>query len=516
MQSHIPKSNISPPLGILLAIVSGLLLFSSFVYLPYLSFISFIPLLFLIERSSPKRLFFYGLLAGFTLYIPLLSFILVMEVPIRFYLYFGVFLLWLCLSFYYGLWCSITKIMLQKIGGAGWIFSIALFVSFEFLRSLTKEIGFPWATIGYTLVPQKYLIQIADITSIAGLSFLIILTNILLYNSFKRPILVIPLILTFSGVVGYGRWRIESFHKLPLATRNPESRITVLVVQPNILPDVKRKGEIYTRAEVLKRASQTDLQPHLIIWPESALPGYMIEGSEPERIARQIVDSVGAPILMGGLRISFKDRRVKAYNSAFFVEPHKDITEFYDKIYLVPFGERLPFDEFFLALKKLEFGQGRFSPGEERTLFTVNGMRFGVLICFESIFPRYVRKFVKEGADFMVNITDDSWFGRTVGPYEHARMAILRAVETRRTLVRCGNTGISYIATPDGNVKHKTGLFEEAVISGDIYPIPVETFYTKYGDVFSYVMILIAVMGIVGTWFSRRSIIEVRRPLPQL
>jgi len=134
----------------------------------------------------------------------------------------------------------------------------------------------------------------------------------------------------------------------------------------------------------------------------------------------------------------------------------------------------------------------------------VNGMRFGVLICFESIFPGYVRKFVKEGADFMVNITDDSWFGRTVGPYEHARMATLRAIETRRTLVRCGNTGISYIVTPDGNVKHKTGLFEEAVISDDIYPIPVETFYTKYGDVFSYMMLTIAILGIVGIWFGRR------------
>jgi apolipoprotein N-acyltransferase len=402
------------------------------------------------------------------------------------------------------LWCSITKISLEKTGSIGWISSIALFVSLEFLRSLTKEIGFPWATIGYTLVPQKYLVQVADITGVAGLSFLIILTNILLYKSFKRPLLIIPLIVIFSGIAGYSRWRIESLKKLQFAAQNQEAKITVLVVQPNILPDVKRRGEIDKRARVLKQACQTELQPHLIIWPESALPGYMIEGGKPERLTRQIVDSLGVPILMGGTRISYEGKRVKLYNSAFLIEPHKGATEFYDKIYLVPFGERLPFDEFFPALKKLEFGQGRYSPGKRRTLFMVNAMRFGALICFESIFPRHIRKFIKEGADFMVNITDDSWFGRTVGPYEHARMAVLRAVETRRAFVRCGNTGISYIVTPEGKVKHRTKLFEEAVISDDIYPILTETFYTKYGDVFSYVMTVIAVIGIVGAGFGRR------------
>lgn len=504
MQSHISKSKISPPLGILLSIVSGLLLFSSFVYFPHLSFVSFIPLLFLIEESSPTRLFFYGLLVGFTLYIPLLLFILVMEVPVRFYLYFGVFLLWFYLAIYYGLWCSITKIVLERIGSVGWVFSIALFVSLEFLRSLTREIGFPWATIGYTLVPQTYLIQIADITGIAGLSFLIISINILLYKSFKRPILIIPSIVIFLLVVGYSGTRIESLQKLCSAIQNKEAKITVLVIQPNISPDIKRRGEMDKRAKFLKQASQTEFQSHLIIWPESALPGYMIEGGESERITRQIVDSLETPVLMGGSRISFEGRGIKVYNSAFLVEPHKGITEFYDKIYLVPFGERLPLDEFFPVLKNLKFGQGRYSPGKRRTLFLVDGVRFGVLICFESIFPRHVRKFIKEGADFMVNITDDSWFGRTFGPYEHARMAILRAVETRKAFIRCGNTGISYIVTPVGKVKHRTELFEKAVISDDIYPTPIETFYTKYGDVFSYVMILIAVMGIVGSWFSRR------------
>lgn len=505
MQRHIQKSEISPPLGILLSIVSGLLLFSSFVYFPYLSFISFIPLLFLIESSSPTKLFFYGLLVGFSLYIPLLSFVLVMEVPVRSYLYLGVFLLWLYLSLYYGLWCSITKIILERSGSFGWTSSIALFVSLEFLRSLTREIGFPWGTIGYTLVPQKYLIQIADVTGIAGLSFLVIFTNVVLYNSFKRPVLIILPIFIFSGVMGYSRCRIESLQKLQFTTRNQGTKITVLVVQPNISPDIKRRVEMNTRKRVLKKSSQTELQPDLIVWPESALPGYMVEGGEPERTTRQIADSLRVPILMGGSRISFEGKRTKVYNSAFLVEPHKGITEFYDKIYLVPFGERLPFDEFFPALQKLEFGQGRFSPGERRTLFTVNGMRFGVLICFESIFPRHVRKFVKEGADFMVNITDDSWFGKTFGPYEHARMAVLRAVETRRTFVRCGNTGISYIVTPEGEIKHRTELFEEAVISDDIYPVSTETLYTKYGDVFSYIMLIIAAVGIVGMLYGRRT-----------
>ena len=504
MQIHISKSEISPPLGILFSVLSGILLFSSFVYLPYLSFIAFLPLLFLIDKSSLKRLFYYGMIAGFTLYIPLLYFILVMEVPIRFYLYLGVFILWLYLSLYYGLWCYITKLLLIKTGVVGWIISAAFFVSLEFLRSLTREIGFPWGTIGYTLVPQRYFIQIADITGIAGLSFIVILTNILLYNSFTRPKIIIPLLIILSSVMGYSKLRIKSINKLMQDSDIQQSEISILIVQPNISHEVKRRGDIVSRINIFKSFSESDSRHDLIIWPESALPGYMIEGSKPERLTRELVDSLQTPVLTGGTRLSYDEEIIKVYNSSVLVEPYKGIVDFYDKIYLVPFGERLPFDDFFPVLKRLEFGQGGYSPGDRRTLFELNGVRFGVLICFESTFPRHVNKFVKEGADFMVNITDDSWFGRTVGPYEHSRMALLRAVETRKPFIRCANSGISYIVNPDGLIKHSTKLFERTSISDNIYLKHTETFYTKYGDVFSYVMLLFSFVGILSLLFIQR------------
>ncbi len=500
MQSYIPKSNIYPPLGIFLSVLTGILIFLSFVYLPYLSFVSLIPLLFLIDRASSKSSFYFGLITGFSLYILMLSFIFKMEVPNRFYLYLGVFILWFYLSLYYGIWCLLTKIMLSKLGSLGWLVSATLFVSFEFIRSLTSELGFPWGSIGYTLVPQRYFIQISDVTGIAGLSLLVIAINILLYKSFKRPKLTLPLIIVaMSGTLCYSYFRIGFLQKTFLSIPREIPQVSVLVVQPNLSHEIKRRGDIASRIETFRYFSTTNTRHDLIIWPESSLPGYLIKGSNPERLTSELVDSLGTKVLTGGTRLSYDEGNIKVYNSAVLVEPNVGAVDFYDKIYLVPFGERLPLDQFFPALQRLQFGQGTFTPGKRRTLFCVDESRFGVLICFESIFPRLVRKFIKDGADFMVNITDDSWFGRTVGPYEHARMATLRAVETRKTFIRCANAGISYIVTPLGEVRNKTGLFESSSVSDYIQLNSVQTFYTKYGDVFSYVILLITLIGVALT-----------------
>ncbi len=472
-------------LKIFLSTTSGLLLFFSFTHLPYLSLIALIPLLLAIENSSASYRFSYGMICGLSLYIPLLSFILNMEVSVRFYLYLGVLLLWLYLSFYYGVWALLTGRAMKKGGIIQWVLPAILFVSLEFIRSLTNEIGFPWGTLGYILVPNRNLMQIADITGVGGLSCLIIFSNFLLYRAFRKPLAIVPLILIFAFVVTYSRLRIDF-----LKTREEKLDVTVSVIQPNIPPEVKRIGSMDFRAERIERLSFLGMDADIIIWPESALPGYM--RGKTEKTTRKIVDTLGVPVLMGCSRL-FEGR---VYNTAFLIEPKRGMVDYYDKIYLVPFGERLPFDEFLPFLGKLQFGQGDFSVGKRRTLFEVGSAKFGALICFESIFPQYVRRFVKEGADFMVNITDDSWYGISQGPYEHARMAVLRAVETRRPFVRCGNTGLSYVVTPLGEVRNKTELFQEAVITDDLYKVSLNTFYTEYGDTFSYFMIVFTILGL--------------------
>ncbi|MCD5383834.1 apolipoprotein N-acyltransferase [candidate division WOR-3 bacterium] len=482
----------SPLLGISLSVSSGLLLFLSFTHLPYLSLISLIPLFFVIDnpKISLRVAFSYGVLCGLALYIPLLSFILVMEISVRFWLYLGVGILWLYVSIYYGVWCSVTKVVMERADGSPlwWILPSLLFVSLEFVRSLTSQMGFPWGSLGYTLVPQRYLMQIADITGIAGLSFLVICSNLLLYRLLSKRAIPFPLIAMFIIVIGYSLFRLDALKKLDRV-----EALTVSIIQPNVLPEIKRTGGLIRRAEILKDVSSRAPSAQLMIWPESALPGDIMEGTRTERVVREIVDTLGIPLIMGGGRTA-PDGRI--FNSAFLIKPDKGVIDFYDKIYLVPFGEKLPLDEYIPLLRRLQFGQGGFSPGEELTLFRINDLKFGVLICFEAIFPRYVRKFVRDGADFLVNITEDAWFGITPGPYEHARMASLRAVETRRTFIRCGNTGISYIATPEGEIKHRTGLFEEAIISDTIYTLPIQTFYTKYGDIFAYIMLIITLVGL--------------------
>jgi len=163
------------------------------------------------------------------------------------------------------------------------------------------------------------------------------------------------------------------------------------------------------------------------------------------------------------------------------VLPGLGIVRKYDKIHLVPFGERIPYDDVFPFLGKVDFGQANFGTGKERTVFHLNDDKFSVLVCFESIFPELVRSFKVEGANFFVNITNDEWFGRSAAPYQHAYMAVFRAVENRASIARCANTGISMLIDPWGRVTLKSGLFTREAPVGRIKLVSGETFFTRHG-----------------------------------
>ncbi len=190
------------------------------------------------------------------------------------------------------------------------------------------------------------------------------------------------------------------------------------------------------------------------------------------------------------------------YNSAYLIKKNGEISGRYDKAKLVPFGEYVPMGNWLPFIRKLAGTGEDFAPGKTGQALDWNNYKAGVQICFEIIFPNLARKIIKQDADFIINITNDTWFGNTPAPFQHFNMTLFRAVENKRAIVRCANTGISGAIYPNGSVSETTPLFVEAVKEYNI-PIFVEkTFYTKYGDIFAFLCILFSFVSIIKLKFA--------------
>ena len=207
----------------------------------------------------------------------------------------------------------------------------------------------------------------------------------------------------------------------------------------------------------------------------------------------QIVDSLsafvqttGCTFLLGTYEINQVDGRNLYFNTASCLTPDLSLN-FYYKMHLVPFGEYTPYKKIFSFISNFTHAIGELTPGSEYYLHEFNGLKFGTPICFEIIFPELARNFVKKGAEFLVTVTNDGWYGKSSAPYQHFSMAVLRAVENRRYLLRSATTGISGIVDPYGRVLAQSELDTETYLSSDIYPLQDLTFYTKYGAAFPLV-----------------------------
>jgi apolipoprotein N-acyltransferase len=174
--------------------------------------------------------------------------------------------------------------------------------------------------------------------------------------------------------------------------------------------------------------------------------------------------------------------------------PGRGVVAKYDKMHLVPFGERIPYDDVFPVLKRVNFGEADFERGREPVVFQIDDKRFGVLICFESIFPELVRSFKTGGADFILNITNDEWFGRSAAPYQHAYMAVFRAVENRISVARCANTGISMLIDPWGRITLESGVFTREALAGTIEVVETDTFFSRHGFLLLWPVVGIALV----------------------
>jgi len=344
--------------------------------------------------------------------------------------------------------------------------------------------GFPWALLGYTQYRQPTLRLLAALLGVYGISALLVLVNaalarllLTLRTGHRRQGLVAAglagIALLATAGYAHGVWRDPT---------GGEPR-TIALLQGNIDQAIKWDEqfqaatlEIYER--LARRAAAQ--RPALIVWPETAVPFFLryepVLGERVLRLSREL----DTPMLVGSPDAG-ADRLL--YNTAFLVSAEGAIGERYDKRHLVPFGEYVPLRPLLFFVDKLVVGIGEFGRGLRATVFQVGGLAFGATICYEVIFPGEVRDLVRAGAQLLVNITNDAWFGRSGAPRQHLAMAALRAVENGSYLVRAANTGISAIIGPGGAIQAASGLFTEAVLTGQVRPRQRETFYTRTGGV---------------------------------
>ncbi|MCS7258559.1 MAG: apolipoprotein N-acyltransferase [candidate division WOR-3 bacterium] len=494
--------------AVLLLIVSGFLLSLSFA--PYnarfFAYVSFIPLFFIITRSSSyKKVFLLGLLFGFIFFFFHLWWLYFLMVPVtkatKILLYLGITILLGYLALYVAIFSLLTKFF-------GLLWAPLIWALLEFLRT-KSEIGFPWALLGASQTPYTPLIQIASIFGVYGLSSWVILVNLLFYYLLikkRRLLYLISILLVFFVPLGYGILRVK---KNTFAFK-------VALVQPNVHPN--EKGDRASRERLteeliylIKKAIKE--QPKLIILPETATLVDITKDQELARRFQSLADENGVYIFSG---TPIYERYSNVYyNGAVLLEPKfyprsdsnyelisVEFSKIYRKIRLVPFSERIPFIDKIPFMRYLEtVDMGSCSPGHEYTIFeledTLPVNKFAALICFESIFPDLARNFVIRGAQFLVNITNDGWFGNTPGPYEHCELAILRAVENGVPLLRCANNGITLIADPYGRILKKTTLFSMKVLTGEV-PQPLKTtIYRQYGDFFIVGAACLAMIGLI-------------------
>jgi len=235
----------------------------------------------------------------------------------------------------------------------------------------------------------------------------------------------------------------------------------------------------------------------LIVWPETSFPGYLEDDPVMAAQLRSVVRQSRTDVLVGAPTFGDLEKGLHFYNSAVFFGPDGEERGRYHKVHLVPFGEYVPFEPFFSFIRN--FAQiGRFTAGQERTIFTMVTryqktnikVNFAALICYEDIFPDLVREFRNNGADFLVNMTNDAWFGKTSAPYQHAQASVFRAVENRVHVVRAANTGLSCFISPEGRILDSVKENgEEIFVTGhrgaELILRKERSFYTRFGDIFA-------------------------------
>jgi apolipoprotein N-acyltransferase len=377
------------------------------------------------------------------------------------------------------------------------VFPIA-WTAVEWAVAHQGDIRFPWLGLGTSLADAPILIQWADVAGARGVTLWLAWCNVLIVEALLPPAGVrrasvrrlAPVGLTIALALAYGGWRERTL---------PERDVGVIgLVQPNEQFWEKwepaRENQVVAQLVAVSRALDRPTAVSLLVWPEAAIPGYFIDHPQWDSTIAQFVRSEGVPLLTGGLDATPELRTWAYFNAAFFFDSRGRRSPYpvYHKHYLVPVVERVPFiPPRWIHLEWF----GGFGRGDQFPVYRIPEGRFGVLICYESAFEDLPRIYRREGADFLVNITNDTWFGHTSAPYQHASHLVLRAIESRMGIARAANSGISEFVDPMGHVTDATRLGTEAAVRGFLRTSDVTTFYARVGDWVGTLVVLSALAG---------------------
>lgn len=395
----------------------------------------------------------------------------------------------------------------------------AIWVGMEYLRQFS-DLRFNWLTLAHTQSYYLSLIQFIDITGYYAISFIVVSVGVSIFViiRFKSNYRWIPISACMVVIIilsVYGQIQISKFHKIkyPLLKAG--------LVQPNVDPyekwDPVFQGEAF---DMLMEASRKllDSNPNLIIWPETATPFYLRSNPGKIRQIQLLIDSANISLLTGTPDYQYMNDEgdYHTYNATFFLSSGGKTFQKYYKMALVPGSETMPFKTYFPFLRKVDVGGGDFFPGMNYTVFKFSvrsgqgkfsnseykiteldkledrSIGLSAIICYESVFPDIVRRFVLNGSNLLTIITNDGWFGLTSGPYQHAQFAVFRAIENRVSILRCANTGISCFIDPTGKILKKAGLNTRKNLSAFVPVNDKKSFYTRNGDLFGKIMFLMS------------------------
>lgn len=491
-----------------------------------LAFIALIPYLFTIRPGATSAAFLRSYIFGI-LFFSLLGYWL------NYVNVFGFVLLALYLALYFAVFGYFVSAFLSPEENAqteknyspqilrAVVYVSASWVALEYVRGWMIG-GLPWGLAAYSQWKNLPLIQISDIFGVYGVSFYVIFVNLLLFKLLKlkfskkedlpaclaeegprrrhQTSLLGALLLSAVLVTGYGFYSLNSWHRFEDLQDPNKPGLRIALIQGNIPQDQKWNARIkniifekYKRLTLMSAVEKSDL----IVWPETAFPGYIEDEPVMAAQLRNMVRQGRTYVLVGAPAFGDLEEGLKFYNSAILFNPQGEEEKRYNKTHLVPFGEYVPLEPVIGFIRRF-VDIGHFTAGKEKTLFSIKSRyqtktvnaKFAALICYEDIFPGLVREFCLKGADFLVNMTNDAWFGKTAAPYQHAQASVFRAVENRVPVVRATNTGLSCFISQTGRITATVNeKGEEIMVTGhrseQVYLKKCRTLYTVTGDFFA-------------------------------
>jgi apolipoprotein N-acyltransferase len=444
----------------------------------------------------------------------------------------GILLLFsLVLGIYFGVFGLIVALFQKAFGRKAIALAAAPIVWAALELAASRITSVPWDQLGYSQVDNFLLTRLAPFSGVYGISLILMAGNAVLAGALLARNPHGRLRVGIGGVLAIVALQLGSY--IPPAPAPAEATAVLLQENLSVGHDADSDGNQWVGPEwtshtnaFIALSKQTcgpylvgmpeprplEVQPDcsrppaadLVAWPEAPAP---FDEKDPRfhTLMKALAEQVHSPVVTGNATVDFIRGVPHLYNAAEFIAPDGNFLGRYDKIHLVPFGEYVPFKDVFSFAGTLTRGVGGFTPGEYRKVFQSGGHRFGIFICYESVFADEVRHFAEMGAQVLVNISDDGWYGDTSAPWQHLNMARMRAIENRRWLIRATNTGVTAAIDPFGRVTQSAPRHVLTSLAVHYGYRDDTTFYTRYGDVFAAVC---AIIAIVGTAYAARRVLH--------